>query len=834
MLKVNNSKVIKDLAKTTYTANKKRNLLTIAAIFFTTFLICTVISIGSSYWDTVALRQKRMQGMDYDIALTEPRDDQVSAIREMDKVKYAGLSVKCAVLSKYEDRELDKIRLFWLDNVCWENQTIPALDYYSGEYPQKENEVMLSKSALNAMGIKDPEIGMELPLIYQTLEESSNNKEIAKTFILSGWFLDYSGADKGFVSEDFYRTTGVHQTDLTQGELKISLTNPLYSESDITEMQNQIELSGNQIIEADYDTISNFCKTIIGLLALLFLVFLSGYLFIYNTLYISINKDIRYYGQLKTIGTTSVQIRKIIYKQMFWNTVIGIPLGLIGSSIVGKVVIPQVLHALNPSIAVSDIKAVSIWVFAAAALFSFATTIFSSQKPAKIAMSCSPIEALRYIGAPSSNVGEKVRNGGDIRSMVKTNLFRDKKQFFVIMCSLSLAISLFLVINVVIYANNATNILNHSYDYDLRILNQTLLSDNEKQAISPDLIKTIKDTKGVKEVRVLESTTAVVPYQENVYGEYYKAVYQARYSPGDYDKDIELYKKQPDYYSFTCRIIGIDDLEFERLNQTLEKPLDKDAFENGDTAFASSIFIKKGNGIVGKKVMFSIPGDSPQNEEASVEIGALLNNDPAYYSAGYTPDLIISDEYFEKLVKQPLIEMIKIDYEEAFSESTESSIMNLIKDNPLVSTDSKLSRYSEMKNSENQITILGGSIGLIVMLLAISNYLNMMSGSIQNRSKEFAVLESIGMTRRQLKKMVVSESLCYAFLSIVIAIIIGIPAGYFVFKNLNIYGIPFEFPLINNLILFLVIIVVCATSTLLILRKTKDESIIEILRRNDM
>ena len=178
--------------------------------------------------------------------------------------------------------------------------------------------------------------------------------------------------------------------------------------------------------------------------------------------------------------------------------------------------------------------------------------------------------------------------------------------------------------------------------------------------------------------------------------------------------------------------------------------------------------------------------------------------------------------------------MIKIDYEEAFSESTESSIMNLIKDNPLVSTDSKLSRYSEMKNSENQITILGGSIGLIVMLLAISNYLNMMSGSIQNRSKEFAVLESIGMTRRQLKKMVVSESLCYAFLSIVIAIIIGIPAGYFVFKNLNIYGIPFEFPLINNLILFLVIIVVCATSTLLILRKTKDESIIEILRRNDM
>ena len=53
MLKVNNKKVIRDLAKTTYKANKKRNLLTIVAIFLTTFLLCTVISIGLSYCQQV-------------------------------------------------------------------------------------------------------------------------------------------------------------------------------------------------------------------------------------------------------------------------------------------------------------------------------------------------------------------------------------------------------------------------------------------------------------------------------------------------------------------------------------------------------------------------------------------------------------------------------------------------------------------------------------------------------------------------------------------------------------------------------------------------------------
>ena len=77
------------------------------------------------------------------------------------------------------------------------------------------------------------------------------------------------------------------------------------------------------------------------------LVFMSGYLFIYNTLYISVNRDIRYLGQLKTIGTTSIQIRKMIYKQMLWNSTIGIPLGLVCSAIVGKIIIPQLLHSLN-------------------------------------------------------------------------------------------------------------------------------------------------------------------------------------------------------------------------------------------------------------------------------------------------------------------------------------------------------------------------------------------------------------------------------------------------------------------------------------------------------
>ena len=834
MFKVDNKKVINDLAKITYKANKKRNILTIAAIFLTTFLLCTIISVGLSYWNTVSLRQQRMQGIDYDIELTEPRDDQITVMREMDKIKYAGLSVKCAIVSKYQEKELDKVRLYWLDDICWEKQTIPALDDYKGKYPDKENEMMLSKSALSSMGIQNPKLGMELPLVYQTLAENSRNEDTAKTFVLSGWFLDYTGVDKGYVSEEFYRSTGVLQTDLTQGSLKISLENPLYSENDIIEMQNQIKLSGNQIIEADYDTISNFIKTVLGLVVLLALVFMSGYLFIYNTLYISVNRDIRYFGQLKTIGTTSMQIRKMIYRQMLWNAAIGIPLGLACSAIVGKLVIPQLLHALNPTIAISQVGTGSLWVFVIAAIFSFGTIMISSQKPAKIAMHCSPIEAMKYIGAASAKVKNKKRTGGDIGSMVKMNLFRDKKQFVIIMCSLSLAVSLFLIINVVIYANNAKNILNHSYDYDIRLLNQTLLSDSEEQVINSDFIEQIRSIDGVKDLRVLKSATAVVPYQENVYGEYYKELYASRYSPGNYEKDMELYKKQPDHYSFTCRVVGIDEVEFEKINNTLLNPLDKEKFKNGEIAFVSKTFTQGDNGITGKKVEFSIPTALNPDKKEIIETGAMIDDYPAYYSAGYTPDLIVSDDFFDEIMGQPLIEMIKIDYDEPFSKSVEASIKKLAESNKLISWESKLDSYSEMKNSENQITVLGGSLGIIIMLLAISNYMNMMSESMQNRSKEFAVLESVGMTRKQIKKMIVFESLGYSILSIAISLIIGLPASYMVFTNFNIYSIPFAFPILKTLFLFIAIIIICVVTSLLVFSRSKSETIIELLRRNEI
>lgn len=828
MLKVKNREVISELAKLTYKANKKRNLLTVTAIFLTTFLISTVLSLGLSYWNTISLRQTRMTGMDYDIELSEPTEEQVSVIRRMDTVTYAGLYVKCAVVSQYQDRLLDKLRLFWMDDICWEKQTIPALETYTGTYPQKENEIMLSLSALKDMGISSPRTGIAIPLMYQTLSEISDNTVTQKNFILSGWFTDYTGSSKGFVSKEFYQETGVKQTDLTQGMLKISLRNSLYSKEDIIQMQNKIGLSRTQFIDADYDTISNFCKVTAALLGLLLLIFFSGCLFIYNTLYISISKDIHYYGQLKTLGTTSAQIKALIYRHVIWNSLKGIPLGLAFSAVIAKLIIPQALHVVNPTISEKDVVMISPGVFIIAAVFSLLTTFVSSNKPANMAKDCSPVEAMRYAGVSGK---EKIhRRGGNITSMIKQNLLRDKKQFVVILLSLSLAVSLFLVVNVVIRINNAKWILNSSYDYDLRVLNQTMLDEDEYQAITDDLIETIRSLDRVKDVRVVKSAAASVPYQEDMYGEYYKKLYESRYSPGNYEDDMKSYKQNPDDDLFTCRLVGIDEQQFDKLTREFGIKLDKDDFKNGKIALISMNLVDIDNHIVHKKLNFTPRGNSETNKEESIEIGAVIKDCPAYYAGGYNPELIVSNSYLEKIMDNVITELLQIDYDESYSIKTENTILKLIKENHALSYDSKLERYSEMKVSENQVKILGNSIGIIVMILAILNYINMMAASIQNRSKELAILESIGMTTKQIQKMIIGEGAGYAGISLILAIFTGIPSSYAVFCNLNIYGIPFSIPLFSNLVLVIAIIIICITAPVLILKRLYNGTVIERLR----
>ena len=530
---------------------------------------------------------------------------------------------------------------------------------------------------------------------------------------------------------------------------------------------------------------------------------------------------------------TSRQLKRIIVLQALWNSLAGIPAGLAISLIVSKAAIPAMLGVINSTIPEEALDMATLWPFALSAVFAFAVNMISCIRPARIAGGCSPVEAMRYSGLSYSGRRRK-REIGSPASMAFYNIFRDRKQAFVIFASFVIAISVFFTVNEVIRENNAKEILNSSSSYDIRFKNETTLDDDRKQLITEKEISELREIPGVKEVRRVTSTSAVVPYQEEVYGEYYRELYKSRYSPGSYEDDMRIYMETPDTDLFMARFISVDDGGFEVLNDELGNVLDKEDFDKGKAAVAAKAFTDGDSGITGKTVRFYLPDGKAPSRENSIKISAVggLEDNPAYFAGGYTPDLIVSESYAASLMGDSLFtELVEVEYEEHFSAETEKQVKAVFEGNKQISHESKLERYRDMKKSENQVKLLGGGLGLIIAVLAMLNYFNMMASSVQNRAGELAALESIGMTTKQLRRMLRLEGVGYAAISSCISLLIGIPVSYGIYKGMNPYRIPFAVPWLADAVLLMAVFAICMVTPVAIYKRTQGSSLIERLRK---
>ena len=629
------------------------------------------------------------------------------------------------------------------------------------------------------------------------------------------------------------------QTDFTQGVLKITLKKSLYSAKDIMNIQKPLDLQDRQMLIADDHIMQNFIRMAVGVGGLLVMILISGYLFVYNTLYISVSKDIRYYGQLKTLGMTSVQLKRLVYLQALWNSCMGIPVGMALGAAVSAGLIPTALRLIDPGMSGMKIVTVHPLIYVGAALFSSATVIAGCRKPAVITGECSPIEAVSYTGLTKGREKQKERERG-LKDMARRNMFRDRKQAAVILGSFFVVLTVFLCVNAVIRGNDAKNILNQIRSCDITVNNQTTLEE-KLPLITEERLDEIRAIEGVKEIRPVTTAQMIVPYQEELLGPYYKRLYQSRYSPGDYEKDIEEYKKDPRALNciFDGRFVGISPEEFRKINDTLGGNLDEEAFEKGETAIAVP-FWASAEEAVGKKIRFFLPdGQEPEKEheitvaatgESSMDGGNVID-DPSEYSGGYCPNLLVSNTLAKKLMGDNILtEVVRIEYEKPYDKETEKAVKSVFRDEKQISFDSKLTRYQEMKSSEQQVKVLGGGLGIILAVLAILNYINMMAAGVQNRAKEFATLESLGMTPGQIRKVLVQEGLGYGILSILLSMAVGLPLSYIVFQSVKVYNMGYSLPVLYNLILFAVIIAVCVMVPPLIYQMTQKESVIERLR----
>lgn len=838
MMRVDNKRVVRELAGRDYRGDLLGNALVILAVALTTLLVTVVFVIGGSYYQSLKKRLVATEGIMADIQLPSPTEEQIEKARTLPEILYAGLRVECAAIEEFQGKAKD-IHLFYSDRVCFEEQCIPAYAYFEGSYPEKEDEIALSERSLKALGIEEPEIGMELSL---TVSQARGEETIQEgVFSLTGFYRDFTEEGSGYVSEALCQKSGVTSTDRWLGYLNVSLKNPIYTDAEISKLQQEIGLEPNQAFNYDMWIFPTFVQNLVSLGSLLLLLFSCGYLFIYNVLYLSINQDVRHFGQLKTIGMTNRQIQSYVKLRMLWNGTAGILLGLGLGILSSNVAVPGLMKYFTSASYRVELASANPLILLGAALFSGFTVWRGSAAPARIAGKLSPVAALGYQGGSLEKRGKKKREGrmrSTILGMAVDNLFRDRKQTGIILLSFVTALTAFLTVSVLVRGNDPKRSLNASYTYDSRATVSDAVAllrtdQNPEHFLNEEDIEKLKAIDGVKEVRPLYTEPIRMEYDKAVYDPYFQQLEETAAMAGYY---VGYQENPEDGYYLDCRLIAIGEEELEANQDWIEGEFDKEDFLAGKTAILGSSIYASSDCLLIQPLQFTIPGQGGEDSHciratAKMKDAEAVRNTMTPYSPSMLPDLLVSESYLRSLVEEPLMEAITIRYEKPFDEEIDDAVREVFADKKSVSVDTKMDSYQEKKASEEEIRLLGNTLGVFLAALALLNFGNMMAVGISNRKREFATLKSIGMTGKQIRELLILEGAGYGTLAFALTVVVGIPISYFIFRGLSVWDhMPYQIPVLVNLAVLLLTYGFCILIPLALYGLGGKDSIVEELR----
>lgn len=828
----NNKEIIKRITNRTLKTNKIRNTFAIMAIVLTTFMISSVFSIGISFAKNYKTMNIRLQGTTANVVLSNPTDNQIEKIKSLDLSDSIGYEInagKVSLDSLNENRT--KISIKYLSKENFEKQVKPSISDIKGNYPTKENEIMASKKALEFLGESEAKIGDKIKVPCNI-----NGKIINKEFILSGYYTNYALVqDSGylFVSEKFVNANSLSLED--NGLLYLSLK-PKDKSTAPDILEKEVSLNKNQEFSFSYDISNDLSDIVLSTMAIIVIIslfiVLSGYLLIYNILYIAVNKDITFYGMLKTIGTSPKQIKKIVKGQALKLSLIGIPLGLLLGAIVSFLIVPLAMGTLFAGTEASamprDVSFNPI-IFIGAGIFSLVTVMISCKKPAKIAGNISPIEALRYSGSTLKNQKKNRRTtkGSKLYKMAWYNVFREKKRAIIVFLSLFMGIITFLSVNTFLNSISVENYIDRYVKNDFLI--QSVEGNDDK--IDSDFINKIKDMKGVNSISLSKSSNLQLDMSKDVLLPALENIYE-RFGNTKEDLNEYLNAVSEDPSLLQASVIGIDDNLIERLNEELEDKIDVEEFKKGNVAIADSWYYPENYKSIKGDVTIRNSKDNKSKTFNMNVVGDTSELLPPGLDAPLgIPTIYISNSALEKLDNDAVNYILNINVNKKYESKINKDLKALSKARGLW-FESKSEKTEEFNKSQMVMNILGGGIAVILILIGILNFINVMITGVNIRLKEFAIMESIGMTKKQIKMMLTYEGLYYALITTGFILTLGIGIIYGIgelSKNIADYA-AFVFPTTALVVLIIVILTVCLITPAIVFKVSTKKSVTERLR----
>ena len=821
MMNVPNKGCIRRLSLRTFRAARLRNLIAVIAIALTTLMFTSLFTIGMSIVASYEQQNFRQAGGYGHASFKDVTEAQMLELADDPHVVEWGSRLMVGMPSDVPFNK-SHVEVSYMDaNNAKTSFAVPT----HGALPREgTNEAVTDTRVLALLGVT-PELGAEFTMTYELGANTMRPTPVTQTFTLSGWY-DYDPANiasmvimpRSLAEETLAGYVPVDSTDMTgKWTLNVMFKNANRISDTVDEIirthgyQNENPGLENYIgtgvnwgyVGAQMSDSFDF-SSLLAVVALLLLIILTGYLIIYNIFMISVTNDIRFYGLLKTIGTTSRQLRRIIRTQALLLSAIGIPIGLLAGHFIGASLTPAVMENLSYKTTTISTSPV---IFIGAALFSLVTVLISCRKPGKIAGRVSAIEAVRYTeGSSTVKKSNRRTRGARVSNMARANLGRSRGKTLLVVLSLSLSVVLL----------TATFTFTNGFDME-KYLRRNAVTDfifghadyfqtgvgftNSDQAVTEDLIEEINAQCNVTAGgRIYGQTMGV---QEYVTEDWYRTTYSRWNPPEVLDQKIAALRERAvdGRIEDRAQLYGMEPLALDHLTvfdgdlSKLYEPgpyiaavYNSDDYNNTDPG---SHWAKVGDTVKLRYVTRWEYRDSktgaliadPDSFTGAMESVAVEYTEKEYTVAacvtvpsneGYrfygADQYVLNSETFQQDSGTASIMTYLFDVQEGTLDETNAFLSEYTETvQPLYDFESKQIYIDQFNSFRSMFLLMGGALSLIMGLIGVLNFINAVLTSILTRRREFAVLESIGMTGRQLRQMLVYEGLFYAGAAVVVS-----------------------------------------------------------------
>ena len=884
-MKVSNRKCIRHLAWKSLLASRTRNLIAIAAIALTAVLFTSLFTIALSINEGFQQSNFRQVGGFSHGGFKYITEEQAEDLRDDPLIDQWG---ERRFLGMPMDVPFNKshVEVSWCDanEAHW-----MYCDPIEGSLPvEGTDQAATDTHVLELLGI-EPEIGANFTLTFDV-----DGHETTQTFTLCGWW-EY---DEAIVANHVLIPES--RVDAVLAEVDVDPNNPDNTMTGTWNLDVMLK-SGSRHIERDIEQIlvnhgyqsetagESYIRTgvnwgytgarisdlvdpmtVAAIIAVALLIIFTGYLIIYNVFQISVAGDIRFYGLLKTIGTTPRQLRRIIRLQALVLSAAGIPIGLVIGWFIGGRLTPVIATRLNGVMAVTSI---SPWIFLISALFALFTVLLSCRRPGRMAAKVSPVEAVRYTEGGSKKVRSKGRKARKVNpfTMAWANLGRSKGKTVVTVLSLSLAVVLLTVTVNFAGGFDMDKYVSNFTASDFIVANadkfQTSTLDfTDDMGVPQQTLGDIDAQGGITDSGVVYGQTSKA--LEYVTEDWFRQSNSFLASPKQLDELIRLTEKnEAGGLAAGVQLSGMSSFALDHLT-VLEGDLTA-LYEPGSRAIAAvyaedeygsadmnSHWARLGDTVTLRYVeesefydpdtgkIWASPEDIPDGvnymerpvkyRDVEYTVTSLVSVPPALSYRYYGSDeFILNDQTFVRDTGTDSVMYYAFDTTDDANAATEKFLRDYTENvNPELDYESKATYAAEFESMRSMFLLLGGVLSFIVGLVGVLNFFNAILTGIIARRRELAVLQAVGMTGKQMRTMLVWEGLLYALGAAGLALLLTLLLGPVAFRAVE--GLFWFFTYRMNLMPFLLIIplfaLLGAGIPILTGRATEKHTIVERLR----